>query len=67
MDAILKILKTLVPILEPLGEQGINQLFTDVVDPYVANLPDSNDFKLAAQCLSPGIKAFMIAELKKLG
>lgn len=66
MAALLATLKALVPVLEPLGEQGINQLFTQVVNPYVASLSDSNDMKLAAQCLAPGVQAFLIAEIKKI-
>lgn len=66
MLSLLAVLKSLVPILEPLGENGVNQLFATVIDPYIASLPDSNDLKLAGQCLSPGVKAFLIAEMKKL-
>ncbi len=66
MESFLAVLKALVPILEPIGEQGINQLFSSVVDPYLAGLPDTSDWKLAGQCFSPAMKAFLIAEIKKL-
>lgn len=66
MDSILSILKSLVPILEPIGEQGINQLFSDVIGPAIAGMSDSGDLKILAQALAPGIQAFLIAEVKKL-
>lgn len=66
MSQLLLALKALIPILEPIGEQGINQLFASVVDPFIAELSDSSDLKLVAQCLSPGLKAFFIAEIQKL-
>lgn len=65
MAQILLILKGLIPVLEPLGESGINQLWIQV-DAGIAAMADASDMKLAAQCLSPGVKAFLIAEIKKL-
>lgn len=66
MNSIVDILKALIPLLEPLGEQGIEQLFTTVIDPYVASLSDSGDLKGLLTCVTPGLKQFMLLEMKKL-
>lgn len=63
-SSVLAILKSMIPILEPLGEQGIAQLFT-AIDAEIAKMP-KNDFKDAAQIFSPALKAFAILELQKL-
>ncbi len=63
-QSILTLLKGLTPILEPLGEQGVTQLFV-VIDQAIANLPQ-NDFKDAAKIFSPAFKAFALLEIQKL-
>lgn len=63
-QSILSMLKSLLPVLEPLGEQGVNQLFT-VIDQEIATLPQ-NDFKDAAKIFSPAFKAFALLEINKL-
>lgn len=66
MTNLLLALKALIPVLEPLGEQGINQLWTTVVDPYIATLSSNADVKTLLQCLSPAMKQFVITEIQKL-
>lgn len=66
MANLLAALKALVPILEPLGEQGVNQLWSSVVDPFVAGLSDNSDMKSALVCFSPAAKQFLILEIQKL-
>jgi hypothetical protein len=61
----LKLLKSLLPLLKPLGEQGVNQLF-DLLDVEVAKLSDSNDMKDFAKCLLPALRAFAVLEVKKI-
>ncbi len=61
----IQLLKSLLPILKPLGEQGVNQLF-DMLDKEVASLSDSSDFKTLFVCLLPGLRQFAILEVKKL-
>jgi hypothetical protein len=63
-SSILQALKSFIPILEPLGEQGVNQLFS-IIDAEIAKLA-SPDLKEAGQILSPALRQFAIAELKKL-
>ena len=65
LSSILSMLKALVPVLEPIGEQGINQVWAQV-DAQIASLSDSSDWKTLLQSLSPAIKQFIILELKKL-
>lgn len=65
MTSIINLLKGLIPILEPLGEQGITSLF-DTLDADIAKMSDSNDFKLLLKVLSPGLRQFAIAEIKKI-
>ena len=66
MPSFLAMLKSLIPVIEPMGEQGINNLFSSVVNPYIAAMPDSADAKLLYQSLAPGVQSFLIAEMKKL-
>lgn len=66
MNSILSALKALLPVIEPLGEQGVEQLWASVIDPFIAGLSDSNDSKALLQCISPGLKQFALLEMKKL-
>jgi len=66
MSQLLAALKSLIPILEPIGEQGVNQLWSSVVDPYIASLGDGSDLKALLVCLSPAMKQFVILEIQKL-
>jgi hypothetical protein len=66
MTSFLTILKSLLPILEPIGEQGVNQLFSSVVDPAIASMSDSSDLKRAALVFAPAVKQFLIAELSQM-
>lgn len=61
----LQLLKSLLPILKPLGEQGVNQLF-DMLDAEVAKMSDSADLKLLLVCLLPGLRKFAILEVQKI-
>ncbi len=63
-SSVLAILKSMIPILEPIGEEGVAQLF-DAIDAEVAKM-GNGDFKDAATIFSPALKAFAILELKKL-
>jgi hypothetical protein len=65
MNQLLQILKSLAPVLEPLGEQGINALFDAVVVPALSSGSD-NDIMQLARCLAPGLKQFLILEIQKL-
>lgn len=62
---LVNLIKGLLPILLPLGEQGINQLF-EMIEAEVKKMSDSNDLKQLAVCLLPGLKQFAIIELNKL-
>ena len=64
MSTLLALLKGLVPVLEPLGEQGVNNLFAQL-DAQVVKMPPS-DWKDLATIMSPGMKAFVLLELGKL-
>jgi hypothetical protein len=61
----LQLLKSLIPVLKPLGEQGVNQLF-DLLEGEVAKMSDSNDGKVLLQCLLPGLRKFAILEVQKI-
>lgn len=54
----------MIPVLEPIGEQGIDQLFV-IIDGEVAKMPAS-DVKDALVIFSPALKAFAVLEIKKL-
>jgi hypothetical protein len=64
LSSLLSLLKSLIPVLEPIGEQGVNQLFTQV-NAWVASV-SSPDEKLVLQFLVPALQQFVIAELQKL-
>lgn len=64
LSDILALLKTFVPILEPLGEQGIEQLFVSL-QAQVDKMAQS-DGKDLAVILLPALKAFALLELRKL-
>lgn len=61
---ILAMLKSMIPILEPLGEEGVNQLFL-LIDGEIAKM-GNGDLKDAATIFSPALKQFAVLELKKL-
>lgn len=61
---LLAMLKSMIPILEPLGEQGIAQLFV-AIDAEIAKMSHS-DLKDAAMIFSPALKQFAILEMQKL-
>lgn len=64
LGSILSILKSLIPVLLPLGEQGINQLF-DILDAEVAKL--GGDLKDMAPILSKALREVALLEFRKLG
>lgn len=64
LSSILVLLKGMIPVLEPIGEQGIGQLFS-IIDAEVAKMSNS-DFKDLAVVLSPALKQFAILEIQKL-
>lgn len=64
LATVISMLKGMIPILEPIGEQGINQLFT-VIDSEIAKL-GTGDMADFAKILSPALKQFAIMELQKL-
>ena len=66
MNSVLVYLKALIPILEPIGEQGVNQLFAEVIDPAIASMSDSADLKRILVILSPAAKQIILAELQQL-
>lgn len=63
MTQLLAILKSLIPILEPLGEQGIEALWV-YVDAEIAQM--SGDSKDICLVLSPAFKQVALLELRKL-
>lgn len=65
MNTVLQLLKGIIPILEPIGENGINELFV-VIDGEIAKMSDSSDLKTLVACMSPALKQFLLIELKKL-
>lgn len=65
ITSVLALFKSIIPVLEPLGEQGINSLF-DALDAEIATMSDSNDLKVLAKILSPGLRQFAITEIQKI-
>lgn len=63
-DSIVSALKALIPVLKPLGEQGINQLF-DLVDAEAAKL--GGDLKDVAPILAKALREIALVEFRKLG
>lgn len=63
LSSILAMLKSLIPVLEPLGEQGINQLF-DILDAQVAKL--HGDIADIAPILAKALREVALLEMKKL-
>lgn len=64
LASIVAMLKGFIPILEPIGEQGLAQLWS-IVDAEVAKV-SSPDVKEFLQAVSPAVKAYALAEMKKL-
>lgn len=62
-DSILAMLKSIMPVLEPLGEQGMNQLF-DLLDAEVAKL--GGDMKEIGPVLTKALREVALIELRKL-
>lgn len=62
--SLIALLKSLVPVLEPIGEQGVEQLF-QIIQGEVDKLSNS-DFKDAATILLPALKQFALLEIRKL-
>lgn len=60
---VISMLRQFIPILEPLGEQGINQLFA-IIDVEVAKL--SGDIADIAPILSAALKQVALLEMRKL-
>jgi hypothetical protein len=60
----LTVLTSLAPLLEPVGEEGVNALFA-TLNAEIAKIanPDAKAFLVA---ISPAIQGFLIAEVKKL-
>lgn len=58
------LLQQMAPLLEPMLEQGVNQLWVQV-DAEIATLT-SPDVKLVLQALSPAMKGILISELQNL-
>lgn len=65
LTTVLGMLKNLLPLLEPLGEQGITNLFTSI-GTEVDKMSDSSDLKVLAKILLPGLQQFAVMELQKL-
>lgn len=63
LDTVLKMLKGLIPVLKPLGEQGINQLF-DILDAEVAKL--HGDLKDIAPIFVKAAREVALLEFRKL-
>lgn len=63
LAAILAMLKQFIPVLEPLGEAGINQLF-DVVDAEVLKL--KGDLADMAPILAKALREVALLEMRKL-
>lgn len=64
LSDILALLKGIIPILEPIGEQGIAQLF-GMIQSKVDAMAQS-DFKDAAVILLPALQQFALLEIRKL-
>lgn len=64
LSDILVLLEGLIPVLEPIGEQGIAQLF-GIIQAKV-NAMSQSDFKDAAVILLPALQQFAILEIRKL-
>lgn len=64
LSDILALLKGLIPVIEPIGEQGIEQLFMSIQGQI--DKMSNSDFKDAAIVLLPALKQFALLELRKL-
>lgn len=62
-DTILKMLKGLIPVLKPLGEQGINQLF-DILDVEVKKF--HGDLADIAPIMVKALREVALLEFRKL-
>ncbi len=64
LTSILSMLKALIPVLEPIGEQGIAQLF-DLLDAQVAK-STSPDMKDTLPIISKALREIALLEFRKL-
>lgn len=63
LASIIAMLKSLIPVLKPLGEQGISQLF-DIVDAEAAKL--GGDMKDIAPIMAKALREVALVEFRKL-
>lgn len=65
LGTLLAMLKSLVPVLLPLGESGINQLF-QLIDAEIAKIPKTNDASEILPIVSVAAKQIVLMEFRKL-